>query len=196
MGTRNDDRRAQRSRRLLRAALFDLIREQGYEPLTVQDIVERADVGRATFYAHFDNKEDLLLSGLDELRESLKRRQRQAHSQGTAGDEHLFVFSGEFLAHAAGGREMFGRMIGRRSGAVIEQAIRRMLLELVREDVKAALPRHEGAATASEATVQFVAGALFGLLMWWLTAATLLSVEEVNALFRQLAVAAVRSAPR
>ena len=53
-----------RTEQLLRTALFSLIREQGFEALRVQDIIDRANVGRATFYAHFDNKEDLLLSGI------------------------------------------------------------------------------------------------------------------------------------
>ena len=64
-----EDRRVQRTRELLRGALFSLIREKGFEVLTVQDIIDRANVGRATFYAHFDNKEDLLLSGFDVLRD-------------------------------------------------------------------------------------------------------------------------------
>jgi AcrR family transcriptional regulator len=55
---------------------MSLITERGFEELAVQDILERADVGRATFYAHFDNKEDLLVSGLETLRLSLKARQR------------------------------------------------------------------------------------------------------------------------
>jgi Bacterial regulatory proteins, tetR family len=51
------DRRTQRTKEALWQALM-LITERGFEELTVQDILERADVGRATFYAHFDNKED------------------------------------------------------------------------------------------------------------------------------------------
>lgn len=64
----NKDRRVQRTQQLLREALFALIQEKGFEKLSVQDIIDRANVGRATFYAHFDNKEDLLLSGFDALR--------------------------------------------------------------------------------------------------------------------------------
>src|SRR6266516_2886157 len=69
------DRRVQRTQQLLRNALFSLIQEKGFESLSVQDIIDRADVGRTTFYAHFDNKEDLLLSGFEDLRALLKDRQ-------------------------------------------------------------------------------------------------------------------------
>ena len=66
------DRRVERTQQLLRGALVSLIREKGFEALTVQDIIDRANVGRATFYSHFDNKEDLLVSGFEDLRASLK----------------------------------------------------------------------------------------------------------------------------
>ena len=63
MATKMEDRRVQRTRALLLSALLDLIVEQGYEEITVQDIVDRANVGRSTFYAHFLDKRELLLTG-------------------------------------------------------------------------------------------------------------------------------------
>jgi len=71
---KKEDRRVQRTKRLLREALLALIREKRFEALSVQDVIDRADVGRATLYVHFDNKEDLLVSGFDGLRASLKER--------------------------------------------------------------------------------------------------------------------------
>jgi AcrR family transcriptional regulator len=90
---RKEDRRVERTQRLLREALFSLIQEKGFEALSVQEIIDRANVGRATFYAHFDNKEDLLVSGFDTLRASLKERQRQALSRGRNIDERVFARS-------------------------------------------------------------------------------------------------------
>ena len=65
------DRRIQRTQQMLREALMSLIQQKGFESLSVQDIIDRANVGRATFYAHFDSKEDLLASGIEGLRASL-----------------------------------------------------------------------------------------------------------------------------
>src|SRR5438034_11484824 len=93
------DRRIDRTQQLLRSALLSLIQEKGFEALSVQDIIDRANVGRATFYAHFDNKEDLLASGIEGLRASLKERQRQALAQ-VPSDERLFAFSHELFVHA------------------------------------------------------------------------------------------------
>ena len=63
-----EDRRIQRTRQSLQNALSDLILEKGYEKVTVQDVIDRANVGRSTFYAHFENLDQLLLSGFEPLR--------------------------------------------------------------------------------------------------------------------------------
>jgi AcrR family transcriptional regulator len=56
------DRRVQRTRELLQKALIDLINEQGYDTITIQEIVDRANVGRTTFYIHYGSKDDLFMS--------------------------------------------------------------------------------------------------------------------------------------
>ncbi|MGA2521581.1 MAG: helix-turn-helix domain-containing protein, partial [Acidimicrobiales bacterium] len=61
------DRRVRRTRRALRDAFVALVLERGYDRLTVEDITERADVARPTFYAHYAHKEDLLTSVFTEL---------------------------------------------------------------------------------------------------------------------------------
>lgn len=193
---RKVDRRVQRTRQLLREALLSLVREKGFEALSVQDIIDRANVGRATFYAHFDNKEDLLLSGFDGLRASLKELQRQALSRGDAADERLFAFSHELFAHANEHRDVFRAMVGDRSVALIQQVFHKMLVDLVRDDVKAMLSRSNRGSVPAETVVQFAAGGLFGLLMWWLDGRARPGVEEVNALFRRLAIPAVTAALR
>ena len=53
MAAKAEDRRVRRTRTLLLTALLDLIVEKGYDEVTVQEIVDRANVGRSTFYTHF-----------------------------------------------------------------------------------------------------------------------------------------------
>lgn len=196
MGAKSTDRRVQRTRQLLRGALMSLIQEKGFEALSVQDIIDRANVGRATFYAHFNNKDDLLVSGLEELRASLKERQRQALSGGTSVDERAFAFSQEMFLHANEHRDMFRSMVGKQSGAVVQRLLHKMLVDLVRDDLKAMTSGSATGSTPAEAVVQFVAGGLFGLLMWWADGKMRLSVEEVNTLFRRLAIPAIKAALR
>lgn len=190
------DRRIERTQQLIREALRSLIQEKGFEALTVQQIIDRANVGRATFYAHFDNKDDLLASGFEDLRASLKARQRDAFSRGRTVEDRVFAFSEEVFAHTNEYREVFRAMVGRRSGAAVQRLLHKLLVDLVREDVRSTIPRGEGGAVPTEALAQFIAGALFGLLMWWLEGKMRLSVAEVNALFRKLAIPALKAAAR
>ncbi|MGE5278785.1 MAG: TetR/AcrR family transcriptional regulator [Acidobacteriota bacterium] len=193
---RRVDRRVQRTRRLLREALFSLIQEKGFEALSVQEIIDRANVGRATFYAHFDSKVDLLLAGFDDLRASLKERQREALVRGRSLDERMLAFSREILAHVKEHRDLFGAMTGKESGAVIQQVLRTMLLDLVREDVRAISPAGEASPVPAEALVQFIAGGFFGLLIWWLEGKPRSSANEIDALFRRLVFPAVKAGLR
>ena len=56
------DRRIQRTRQLLQKALVELINESDYDTITIQDIVDRANVGRTTFYKHYNSKDELFMS--------------------------------------------------------------------------------------------------------------------------------------
>jgi AcrR family transcriptional regulator len=191
---RKQDRRVQRTQQLLRGALLSLIQEKGFEVLSVQEIIDRANVGRATFYAHFENKQDLLVSGFEELRASLKARQSAALLRGRSVDERALAFSYDMFAHANEYRDVFRAMVGRRSGAVVQQLLHKLLADLVREDLKAIVPRAAATPVPMEATVQFIAGSFFGLLIWWVDGKMRLSVEDVNGLFRQLVLPALKTA--
>jgi AcrR family transcriptional regulator len=186
------DRRIQRTRQLLHGSLMALIQEKGFEALSVQDIIDRANVGRATFYAHFDSKEDLLASGIENLRAALKERQRRAVSAGRS-DERLFAFSRELFVHANEHRTVFRAMVGKRSGAVVQQLLQKMLVDLVREEVKGTWTEKEKE-TPIEAVSQFIGGGLFGLLMWWGNGNMRMPVDDVDSVFRRLAVPALKAA--
>src|SRR5258707_4872985 len=59
---KQNDRRVQRTKQTLYHTLIALLAEKAFDKITVQEILERANVGRTTFYAHFQSKEDLFLS--------------------------------------------------------------------------------------------------------------------------------------
>lgn len=61
------DRRITRSKRALRAALIELMEERGFDGFSVNDLCERADLNRGTFYNHFHDKEALLATLEDEV---------------------------------------------------------------------------------------------------------------------------------
>lgn len=112
MAGKRVDRRIERTQQLLHGALISLVQEKGFEAVTVQEIIDRANVGRAAFYSHFDSKDDLLASGIERLRSTLKKRQRQALAAGVPDDARLIAFSHELFVHADEHRTVFGAMVG------------------------------------------------------------------------------------
>ena len=66
-----EDRRIQKTKNLLHDALGYLIREKPYDAIVVQEILDRANVGRSTFYMHFRDKDDLLVSGIHDMLQSV-----------------------------------------------------------------------------------------------------------------------------
>lgn len=80
MSSTSDDRRVQRTKRMLRSALAQLIEEkQGIDNVTVAELTERADLNRGTFYAHYSDKNDLLhscegefLAQVEQLQQSIQ----------------------------------------------------------------------------------------------------------------------------
>lgn len=181
---KTEDRRLQRTRALLQGALTSMIIEQGYEATTVQDIIDRANVGRSTFYAHFADKETLLLSGIEDLRIAL--RQQQARALAASGEPHHrgFGFSLAMFEHAKDHAPLYRAMVGRRSGAVVIQRISLMIVDLVREDLSAL--GYRATPTQRDLIAQHVAGAFMGVLTWWLDHGVRQSPQEVDVVFRRL----------
>lgn len=190
------DRRVQRTRELLQSAMTSLIREKGFEALTVQDIIDRANVGRSTFYSHFKSKDDLMKGSVEMLQSSLRRFQFQARSRDTSPEGRLFAFSRELFVHAVEHRDTFAAMIGRQSGTVFQQHLQRMLVTLVRDDLASIRSRRSRDPIQVEAVAQFVVGGLLGLLVAWVDATRPLSVDDVDTLFRRMAIPAVEAVMR
>jgi len=170
------DRRVQRTRKVLQDALVAMMIEKGYDATTVQDIVDRANVGRATFYAHFADKETLLYSGLEDLRSAIGEQQRQA--PGGLG------FSLAMLEHARGNLPLWRSIAGRDSAAFILQRIQRMIADLAGVDLKALA--FKGTPEQRDLAVQYIAGAFIAVLTWWLDRGATLPPADVDALFRRL----------
>lgn len=80
---RKPDERVRRTRERLGNALLTLILEKPVHDVTVQDVLDRASVGRSTFYLHYRDKDDLLLSQLERFLETtstlLSVRREQSH---------------------------------------------------------------------------------------------------------------------
>jgi AcrR family transcriptional regulator len=193
MAAGKEDRRPQRTRLMLRTALISLIREKGFEALTVQDIIDRANVGRSTFYSHFRSKEDLLAGGVEMLRSSLGKVRLRSAAGKVKPEDRLFAFSRELFNHAEEHREVFAAMVGKRSGTVFQHHLKRVLADLVREDLSMVGSRRKREPMQTEAVVQFVTGGLLGLLAAWLERMPGVCAADLDLRFRRMAITAAEA---
>ena len=172
------DSRVRQTRAALLSALPALMMERGYERITIQNVLERASVGRATFYAHFDSKDDLLAASVANLRTWL------VEAWHAMPDQRL-GFTLPLFEHLASHAAIYEKSIARASEVSVERHIRLMLVELVRDDLtKRRAQRH---ASALELAVQYVVGALWSIIVWWMSNGQRLAPVEINALFQRLA---------
>jgi len=87
--------------------------------------------------------------------------------------------------------DLFQIMVAKGSGTTIKRVLHQLLLELMREEIRRSHPTNPRGSTEDEATIQFLSGGLFGLLMWWLAARKPCSVDMINDNFRCLAISAL-----
>src|SRR5256885_7612254 len=162
------DRRISRSRAMLQHALTSLILKKGYEAITIQDICDEANLGRSTFYAHYTSKDDLKRSGFEHLRRALVDRQREARATPGNPKDRSLGFSLTMFEHASDHIELYRALIGGRGGTVSLGEIRKILSELVRNELPASAGRNSADTVPRELVVQYVVGALMAVMTWWL----------------------------
>jgi AcrR family transcriptional regulator len=192
------DRRIQRTRQALRAALLELIKEKGFDSLSVEEITERANLGRATFYLHYKDKEDLLL---EEFREIARNRVqvlseipvliwKSNQGQMELADNHtpimplLLVFE-----HASQNADLYRILLrGHSSQRIIEQ-IREIIVQSINEIVRTR-QQTESPPRPPEVPVEMLAayfsGALMSTLNWWLEQTEPRRPEEMARNFQHL----------
>ena len=185
MVTKAEDRRVKRTRTSLLIALLDLIVEKGYEEVTVQDIVDRANVGRSTFYTHFLDKRELLLSGVEELHSFLSQ-QRAALEGSAVASARLFRYSLPLFQHIQRNFRVCRVLLGSNSGAIGEPHMRRILTDLVRQDIAVFVPPNLAPTIPLDVVVHYTVSAFIGLLTWWTDEQLPCSPEEIDRQFRAL----------
>jgi AcrR family transcriptional regulator len=187
------DRRVERTRELLQKALMDLIAERGYDSITVQDIVDRANLGRTTFYLHYNSKDELFMSCHEAIiskfhlgllhpltREELLSPQIPA--QMTSAYRHLE--EGRALLYPIfQGKDspLLLRQIRERSAREIEANLRALFVE-------------EDSAIPFDMLANYLVGAQIALMQWWLEKRRPHPVQSLAQMFHRLQRAAICSA--
>lgn len=192
MHTKREDRRVQRTRNMLFDALIDLMIEKGYEELTVQDIIDRANVGRSTFYSHFFDKEQLLIGNIDRLREHLIEH----IGERFVSVEHStfrFGFPTIMLQHIQSHRRLYQATVGKPSGALVLHHIRRMLADVANEEITVYLSKNNLAQIPYDVASEFVVTTFLTVVTWWMSQDIQCSVEECDRMFHRLVFSGISS---
>lgn len=174
------DRRVIRTRELLLDAFVVLLMERGYEKLTIQNLLDKAGVGRATFYAHFQSKEDLLSQSIARMRDGLIAQWKSANNK----EIQRLGFTLPFFRHLESHRRIYHATFGRESEWTVEQHMQRMLRELVREDL-GRVHKGQAKAAALDLAVHFVVGSLWAIVVWWMESKHPVSHDEIEHIFQR-----------
>ena len=184
-GKRLKDRRIQKTQKLLREALFSLIREKNFDSIVVKDILDRANVGRSTFYMHFGDKDDLLVSGMHDM---LRSAQAAGLPPSAKPCEQIIWFSLPVFEHINQHRRGGGARIGTRGRAIIHEHLQKVVTELIADNVKKNVQRRRkiAAQIPLDIVVQYVASTFILVLNWSMENKGSLHPKGVNDLFRAL----------
>jgi AcrR family transcriptional regulator len=209
------DRRVQKTRKLLQDALIELVAEKGYEAVSIREILDQANVGRSTFYAHFQDKEQLLHSILDRLDELFEQHKKQiltaAKNVGNIGNPNLTLGLSPTLSlfqFVGQNHRFFKAMLGNRGYGIFAKPIYDYVFahvhSLFTEPVQAAALAHlhgtfnisrsreKLASFESEVAAHYFVSALMGILVWWVEKGMPCTAEEIDRLFRELAMPGFR----
>jgi AcrR family transcriptional regulator len=180
MENKIEDRRMLRSRKQLGNALVELMQEKRFIDITVQDIIDRADVGRTTFYKYFQDKEDLLMSNLETILENFIR-----HMDSTDEDQKM-LSTVDFFRHVMENKELYKAMLGgqgtnilfNKGQAVMSQKIEMHLALLPMEKTELSVPL--------PVLTNFLAGSFLILLKWWFEHKMTYTPEQMDDMYQQL----------
>ena len=188
------DRRISRTCRQLKGALMSLVLEKGYDAITVEDITERADLGRTTFYLHYKDKEELLLETIDAIADELIAEidkspfnimdlQKDAAAATVSNRFPVYIV----FKHAQENVDLYRIILSGGSALSVSRRIHSIIAHTV---VKHVQPYVDSGLLKPniplDVIANYYAGTIFAMLTWWLENSTPYSIEEIVILVREL----------
>lgn len=177
---RKTDRRIVRTRDTLGDALVALIREKPFDEITVQNVLDRAGVGRSTFYVHFRDKDDLFLSDVEDFFELCSN----LLTQRGAPPKRLLPVQ-ELLTHIRQVRDFHAALVRAGKANDVWLLGRGYFARSIEERLKLAGVKMEPAQRSAQAYA--LAGSFFSLLDWWIDKGMKADPKDIDALFHRMA---------
>jgi AcrR family transcriptional regulator len=187
------DRRALRTREMLQKALIELMNEREYDSIAIQDIVDRANLGRTTFYLHYNSKDELFMS----CHEAIVRELHIGLSHPLSQEQYL---SPEMPAempstyqHLEERRALLYPIFQGKDSPMILRQIRERSAREIEADLRATFGEAESTIPL-DLLANYLVGAQIGLMQWWLEKRRHDNAEALTQALRRLQRAAIRDA--
>lgn len=182
------DRRSQRTRQALIEALIALLSEKQYDDISINEIVTRANVGRATFYTHFQTKDDLLKQGFERVLDLLMD---QISFNET--DRTLRMDTTSLFHHAQGHYDLFKTLVWGSGFDVLTREGHAALTEKIHLKLKQAQAGKPPSSIPLDVLAYATAASLLTLLKWWLELKMPYPPERMDEIFQQFTLVNVRN---
>ena len=182
-----EDRRVRRTKRLLQEAFVELVVEQGYDTIRIEDILERADIARTTFYTHFSDKRSLLNHVAEVFRETSQARLAdiQIDENGVPTQAQLETTFANFKANAP----FFRMVLGTTGVPLLYEQVHQAIVEIVETLLTQHADQSNAASTIPTSLQAYhFAGELLSAAKWWLEGDRiyLISAEKMATMFIEL----------
>jgi len=181
------DPRVRKTELALHRSLASLIHEKGYDAIVVQEILERANVARSTFYAHFDGKEELLLGSIRHVLAMAK--ERRGASTGAA--DRLLGFSLPLFEHVQAHVERSSADV-REGQREVHERLAQVLAERLEADIRRAQLDRTICDTPPALLAKHLAATFLVVLEWWLPQRSSRTAADAAELYRALTGPALR----
>ena len=178
------DRRVQKTRKLLQDALVELMLEKDFESVRVQDILDKANVGRSTFYIHFQDKRELLHSCFDELHNQLERAIRLSEGEKNIHPD----FSLELFQFVERNPLLFKALLGKHD---VPAFLEDFLLTYIHEPTRTLMLHNRRTSVPPEIITHHFVSAFVGALRWWIGQDMPCPAEQIDKYFKQLVMPGV-----
>jgi AcrR family transcriptional regulator len=185
------DRRVRRTRELLQRTLIELIGERGYDAITVQEIVDRANVGRTTFYLHYSSKDKLFMSCHEAIVSAFHSPHPRAREELLSLETPPGVIS--TYRHLLNARALLRPIFQGKDAPLMLRRIRDRSAHEIEVSLRAAFA-HTKSNIPVDLLANYLAGAQIALVQWWLEKRQPHTAENLAQVFHRLQRAAIRDA--
>ncbi len=175
------ERRRLQTRNLLIQTALQLVLEKGYEAISIQDITDRADLGRGTFYIHFKNKEEVFWTAFQEVFQELERAAHKALDRRMPQVEYYGLLN--IFRHAGKNRDLYRVMLGKQGSAILTTRVQDFFAEAFLRDIRSApVPPAIDFNLPEEIEAQMLTGMITRLLFWWLETPNDYSADQMASI--------------